>query len=51
MSYSIWTEKGATLSDKSACQEFGLPQQEIINLIKTGKLQYHINNMFGNPYF
>ena len=26
---SIWTRKGATLSDKSARQEFGLTQQEI----------------------
>lgn len=51
MSDSIWTEKGATLSDKSACREFGLPHEEIINLIKTGKIQYRINNMHGNPYF
>ena len=27
---SIWTRKGATLSDKSARQEFGLTQQEIV---------------------
>jgi hypothetical protein len=27
---SIWLQKGATLSDKSARQEFGLTQQEIV---------------------
>ena len=26
---SIWSRKGATLSDKSARQEFGLTQEEI----------------------
>ena len=51
MSDSIWTEKGTTLSDKSAYKQFGLAHEEIINLIKTGRLQYRINNMHGNPYF
>ena len=27
---SIWSRKGATFSDKSARQEFGLTQQEIV---------------------
>jgi hypothetical protein len=27
---SVWSTKGATLSDKSARQEFGLTQAEII---------------------
>ena len=30
---SIWVRKGATLSDKSARQEFGLTQQEIVAAI------------------
>jgi hypothetical protein len=47
---SVWTKKGATLSDKSARKEFGLTQEEIIEAIKDGKLQYRHNNMFGNPY-
>jgi NADPH-dependent curcumin reductase CurA len=51
MSDSAWTEKGATLSDKSARNEFGLEQDEIIEAIKNGKLQYRINYMHGNPYF
>ncbi|MEA3458795.1 MAG: hypothetical protein U9R21_08985, partial [Candidatus Thermoplasmatota archaeon] len=48
---SAWSRKGATLSDKSARKEFGLAQEEIIEAIRSGKLQYRNNNMFGNPYF
>ena len=47
---SVWNIKGATLSDKSACKEFGLTQEEIIEAIKGGKLQYRNNYMHGNPY-
>jgi hypothetical protein len=47
---SLWTKKGATLSDKSARKEFGLTQEEITNAIKDGKLQYHLNYLYGNPY-
>lgn len=46
-----WTQKGATLSDKSACKEFGLTQSEIIQAINEGKLQYRQNYMHSNPYF
>jgi len=48
---AIWTQKGATLSDKSARQEFGLTQQEIIAAIRAGKLQYREQHMHGNPWF
>jgi len=48
---SAWVKKGATLSDKSARNEFGLTQGEIIDGIKDGKLHYRINNMYGNPYY
>jgi hypothetical protein len=48
---SIWTQKGATLSDKSARQEFGLTQDEIFAAIRAGKLQYREQNMWGNPWF
>jgi hypothetical protein len=47
---SVWSQKGATLSDKSARNEFGLTQQEIIDAIKRGKLQYRTNYIYGNPY-
>jgi hypothetical protein len=48
---SMWSQKGATMSDKSARQEFGLTQQEIIAAIRAGKLQFRESNMHGNPWF
>ena len=33
-----WQRKGATLSDKTARQEFGLTQDEIYDAIGAGKL-------------
>ncbi len=48
---AIWTQQGATFSDKSARQEFGLTQQEIISAIRAGKLQFREGNMHGNPWF
>ena len=50
MTMSTWNKKDATLSDKSACKEFGISQQEIIQAINEGKLQYRKNHMHGNPY-
>lgn len=44
----IWLKKGATLSDKSAREEFGLTQNEIIEAIKNRKIQYRENNIHGN---
>lgn len=46
---SLWTRKGATLSDKTAQKEFNLAQEEIISAIKAGKLHYRHNTLFGNP--
>jgi hypothetical protein len=48
---SIWRQKGATLSDKSARKEFGLTQQEIYEAMRAGKLQFKQNSMHGNPWF
>jgi len=48
---AMWSRKGATMSDKSARQEFGLTQQEIITVIRAGKLQYRQSSMHGNPWF
>ncbi len=48
---AVWTQKGATFSDKSARKEFGLTQEEIIQAIQEGKLQYRLNSVFGNPFF
>jgi hypothetical protein len=47
---SAWHKKGGTLSDKSARKEFGITQEEIIDAIRDGRLQYRTNNVFGNPY-
>ncbi len=48
---SVWARKGATFSDKSARQEFGLTQQEIFAAMRSGKLQYREASMHGNPWF
>ena len=47
---SEWQRKGATLSDKTARKEFGLTQDEIIQAIQAGKLDYRRNSVFGNPF-
>jgi hypothetical protein len=47
---SEWQCKGATLSDKTARKEFGLTQNEIVEAIRTGKLQYRRNSIHGNPF-
>jgi predicted nuclease with TOPRIM domain len=45
-----WQRKGATLSDKTARQEFGLTQDEIYDAIDAGTLQYRQAYMHGNPW-
>lgn len=45
-----WQRKGATLSDKTACAEFGLTREEIVQAIRAGKLQYREGSMHGNPW-
>ena len=50
MAKSNWNEKGAALSDKSARQEFGLTQNEMLAAIREGQLQYRENHIHGNPY-
>jgi hypothetical protein len=45
-----WAGKGATLSDKTACEEFGLTRDEIIAGIRAGKLQYRPSSIYGNPW-
>jgi len=47
----MWNEKGASLSDKNARKEYGLSQEEIIEGLKSGKLQYQVNYAHGNPYY
>jgi hypothetical protein len=45
-----WRRKGATLSDKTARQEFGLTQDEIYDAIDAGTLHYRRAAMHGNPW-
>ncbi len=47
---SGWQSKGGTLSDKTACKEFGLTRRELIQAIQAGKLQYRDGSIYGNPY-
>ena len=45
-----WGLEGATLSDKTAREEFGLTQEEIFAAIRAGTLQYREASMHGNPW-
>ncbi|MGE5131442.1 MAG: hypothetical protein ACM32E_00865 [Gemmatimonadota bacterium] len=45
-----WGRKGATLSDKTARQEYGLTHDEIYTAIDAGRLQYRPAAMHGNPW-
>jgi hypothetical protein len=45
-----WQRKGATLSDKTARQEFGLTQAEIYDAIDAGTLHYRRAAMHGYPW-
>jgi hypothetical protein len=47
---SAWQRKGATLSDKTARQEYGVTQDEIVEAIRDGQLQYRENSIHGNPF-
>ena len=47
---SEWRRKGATLSHKTAQEEFGLTWEEIVRAIRAGKLQYREGSMYGDPW-
>ncbi len=51
MTDSEWQKQGATLSHKNASKEFGLSEDELVQAMKAGKLQYRQNSAHGNPYF
>lgn len=50
MDDSEWTRKGATLSHKTAKEEFGLTWEEIVEAIRAGKLQCREQAIYGNPW-
>lgn len=45
---SEWQCKGATLSEKTAREEFGLTQDEIVQAIRAGELHCREASMYGN---
>jgi len=45
-----WGRKGATLSDKTARNEFGLTQDEIVAALDAGQLQYRVGVIHGTPW-
>jgi len=45
-----WKLRRATLSHKTAQEEFGLTWEEIVQAIRFGKLQYREGSMCGNPW-
>jgi hypothetical protein len=47
---SEWRRKGATLSDKTAQEEFGLTWEQIVRAIRAGKLHCQQQSMHGNPW-
>src|SRR5664280_2419599 len=47
---SEWQRKGATLSDRTAREEFGLTQDEILRAIRARALHYREGSMYGNPW-
>ncbi len=48
--YGEWNRKGATLSDVTACKEYGVSRDFIVQGIRAGKLEYREGSVWGNPY-
>ena len=48
--YGEWNRKGATLSDVTAKEEYGVSRDFIVKGIQTAKLEYRDGAMWGNPY-
>ena len=45
-----WNRKGATLSDVTAQQEYGVSREFIVKGIQTGRLEYREATIWGNPF-
>jgi hypothetical protein len=48
--YGEWNRKGATLSDVTAQEEYGVSRDFIVKGIRAGKLEYREGSIWGNPY-
>ncbi|MCL1917841.1 MAG: hypothetical protein FWG14_05940 [Peptococcaceae bacterium] len=47
----LWSQKNATLSDKSAEKEYGISRKEILEAINAGELQFREGSTHGNPWY
>jgi hypothetical protein len=47
--YGEWNRKGATLSDKTAKEEYGVSRDFVLEGIRAGKLEYRQSSIWGNP--
>ena len=48
---NLWTQKNASLSDKTAAKEYGITRDEIIDAINAGTLQFRESSIHGNLWF
>ena len=48
--YGEWNRKGATLSDVTAKDEYGVSREFIVKGIEAGSLEYRDGVIWGNPY-
>ena len=44
-----WNRKGATLTDGTAHEEYGVSRDFIVQGIRAGRLEYRETSMWGNP--
>ncbi len=49
-SHPGWRQRGGALSHNTACREYGLTWDEIVEGIRAEKLQYRHGSMHGNPF-
>lgn len=47
--YGEWNRKGATLSDKTAKNEYGVDLDFIVKGIQAGRLEYREGSVWGQP--
>jgi len=48
--FGEWNRKGATLSEVTAAEEYGVDRDFVIRGIRAGKLEYRQGSIWGNPY-
>ncbi len=48
---SEWTRKGAVITDGTACKDYGVTRDFLVQGIRAGKLDYRDSVIYGNPCF